>query len=96
MNTYSLYSDYTPADLLAHRAMVFINYSVMSFKFTEFYSMGLPLFVPSPRFYRERGGFGSDRSSASIYYCGPGKDKAFTVDKAPASSHPYNPNLVRS
>lgn len=49
--------------------IVFKPYSVMCYKLTEFYSMGIPLFVPSPRYFRDNGGLGNDRTSTSKPYC---------------------------
>lgn len=46
-----------------------VPYSVMSYKLTEFYSMGIPLIVPSPRYFRSHGGMGDDRTSTSEPYC---------------------------
>ncbi len=87
----SLYKHYELADLGQHRAIVYVAYSVMSFKLTEFYSMAIPLFMPSLKYYRTVHHFGPDRSSLSSFYC-----KNETLDKVmrahPNSIHMYSPN----
>jgi hypothetical protein len=89
----SLYDRYNLSNLVSHRAIVYIPYSVMSYKMSEFYSLGIPLFVPSVKLFRTVGGFGPDRSSLSRFYC-----KNVTLDHQmkmhPQSPHPYSPNAV--
>ncbi len=84
----SLYEDYGLGDLGRHRAIVYVAYSVMSFKLTEFYSMAIPLFMPSLKYYRTVHHFGKDRSSLSC--------KNETLNKVmrahPNSIHMYSPN----
>jgi len=41
---------YTFDDLVKFRAIVYLPYAVMSYKITEFYSMGIPLFFPSMKY----------------------------------------------
>jgi hypothetical protein len=72
---YDLYFKYVLGDLVSHRAIVFEPYSVMSFKFTEFYSLNIPLFVPSAAYWRKAGGIGQDRTSTSEPYCKTDKGK---------------------
>ena len=48
------YPKYSFQDLASNSAMVFPPYSVMSYKFTEFYQLGLPMFIPSFKFYKIR------------------------------------------
>ena len=90
VDTYKLYSHYKLSDLVSHRAIVYFPYAVMSFKLVEFYGLAIPLFMPSPRFFRNIHSFGGDRSSIS-FDCGNQ-----TLDKVmkphPTSTHPYSPN----
>lgn len=48
---YDLYKPYTPEDLGRHRAVITLPYSVMSYRHTELYALGIPLFAPSIKFY---------------------------------------------
>ena len=66
---YDLYQRYEISDLLKHQAIIFFPYSVMSFKLTELYSLAIPLFMPSPQFFKNNGGLGHDRTSTSYPYC---------------------------
>ncbi len=86
----SVYKHYELSDLGHHRAIVYFPYSVMSYKLTEFYSMKVPLFMPSMRYFHTHT-FGNDRTSLSPYYCkNPELD---TVMKPHSSSiHTYSPN----
>ncbi|XP_052788969.1 uncharacterized protein LOC128223697 isoform X2 [Mya arenaria] len=86
------YKHYTSNDLLRHRAIIYIPYSVMSYKLTDFYSINIPLFMPSPKFLRSRGGIGGDRTSTTPPYCNVDKDLPWKVSKHPTSHHSYNPN----
>ena len=92
VNVHSLYPRYEIMDLMNHWAMVFIPYSVMSYKLTEFYALGLPLFIPSPKWYRAHGGMGPDRASVSSNYC-KNLDLRHAMPKHVSSAHPYNPNI---
>ena len=87
-----IYSRYELSDLVRHRAVVYIAYSVMSYKLTELYSLAIPLFVPSIKFYKSVNSFGHDRSSTSAFYCN-NKHLNSEVKPHPTSSHPYNPNV---
>ena len=95
VDVYTLYKKYELSDLVSHRAIVYIAYSVMSYKLTEFYSLSIPLFMPSMKFYRNIRNFGADRSSLSKYHC-----KAPQLDDHmkphPSSIHPYSPNVEGS
>jgi hypothetical protein len=53
---HDLYPTYTLHDLVSHRAIIMLPYSIMSYKLTEFYALSIPLFVPSPKFYRNNNG----------------------------------------
>ena len=87
------YRYYKVEDVLKHRALVYAPYSVMSFKLTDFYSMNIPLFVPSARFYRTHGGLGPDRASTNEPYCPRSLKLTWAVQKHPSSYHGYNPNV---
>ncbi len=92
VDVYSLYKTYTLKDLVSHRAIVYIPYSVMSYKMSEIYSLGIPVFVPSVKFFRNNHGFGPDRSSLSRFYCkNPKLDDQ--MKPHPQSPHPYSPNV---
>eukprot|EP00094_Tigriopus_californicus_P014500 TCALIF_14119-PA protein Name:"Protein of unknown function" AED:0.39 eAED:0.39 QI:0/-1/0/1/-1/1/1/0/287 len=86
-----LYPKFTFQNLANHRAIILVPYSVMSFKFTEVYSLSIPIFVPSLKFFRTNGGMGPDRTSTSYLYCNnPKLNKQ--MPKHPRSTHPYSPN----
>ena len=87
-----LYPHYELSDLVSHRAIVYFPYSVMSFKLVEYYGLAIPLFIPSPVFFKNVNPFGPDRSSLSRFYCkNPGLDEV--MKPHPASTHPYSPNI---
>ncbi len=95
VNYKDLYPTYTLQDLVSHRAIIMLPYSVMSYKLTEFYSLSIPLFVPSPKFYLNNNGMGADRASVSHLYCNDRNlDKAMrpTLESG-FSSHIYSPNI---
>ena len=92
VDTYSLYHHYELSDLIQHRAIVYFPYSVMSFKLVEFYGLGIPLFMPSPRFFREVNSFGGDRATHT-HGCGS-NDIDKLMKPHPSSTHPYSPNTV--
>ena len=66
---HDLYTFYSLENLASHRAIIFLPYSVMSYKLTELYSLSIPMFVPSPRFLARNKGLGADRTSTSQPYC---------------------------
>ena len=87
-----LYKHYSMKNLLDHRALVYIPYSVMSYKMCEFYALGVPLFVPSVNFFMKEHNFGPDRPSISKYYCEkPSLEEI--IPAHPTSTHPYSPDL---
>ena len=99
-----MYPKYTPEDLGRHRAVVTLPYSVMSYKTTELYALGMPLFVPSIKFYSNyvdmgRGdhfGLGMDRTSTSNPYCSSDpklEEKMRPKNNNQKSIHPYSPNV---
>ena len=68
-------------------------YSVMSYKLTEFYSLGIPLFMPSPKFFRGLpNSMGADRS-INVHFCSGAKNQGLRRPKHPNSPHPYSPNI---
>ncbi len=92
---HDFYQRFTLSDLVSHRAIIMLPYSVMSYKLTEFYALGIPLFVPSLKFYRDIGGLGADRPSVSHWYCNnPNLEKEMrpTLESG-FSSHIYSPNI---
>ena len=66
----------------------------MSIKLVELYSLAIPIFMPSPQFFHEKGGLGPDRTSTSKPYCqeDPDLEKKMKpgLDK---SAHLYSPNI---
>ena len=90
---HSIYKRYQSSDLVKHRAIVFLPYSVMSYTLTELYSLCIPLFVPSMSFIRNvRRTVTDDRSSLSKLYCNHSElDQA--MKPHPSSIHPYSPNV---
>lgn len=93
---YNVYNFYKAEDLVNHPAVISLPYSVMSFRFTELYSLGIPLFVPSPKYFLENHGMGHDRTSTSEPYCD--KDPNLEEKMRPNidlgySEHLYSPNI---
>ena len=91
---YDVYKHYETNDLVNHPAVILLPYSVMSFRLTELYSLGIPLFIPSPKFFRNIGGMGHDRTSTSEPYCD--KDPLLEEKMRPGldlSTHLYSPNI---
>ena len=88
----SLYKHYKLSDLVSHRAIVYVPYSVMSYKLTELYSLSVPLFMPSIKSMQTTRFVSKDRSSLSSLYC---KNMSLDAVMHPnlASIHPYSPNL---
>merc|ERR1712083_662315 len=71
-----------------------MGYSVMNFRLVELYSLGIPIFIPSPKFFLNSGGIGHDRTSTSEPYCD--KDPKLEKKMRPAlnfSTHLYSPNI---
>ena len=90
-----LYSNFLFSNFVQHRAAVFLPYAVMSYKITELYVLGIPLFFPSMKYLRNIKPIGDDRTILAQYYCahtGLGlKDSDMVAH--PNSTHPYSPNL---
>ena len=87
---YKLYPHYELSDLVAHRAVVYFPYAAMSYKLSEFYGLGIPLFMPSPIFLRKINGIGDDR--AMLSRCRNQTSVVKKMKPDPRSTHPYNPN----
>ena len=90
-----LYKWYSFSDLVHHRAVVFLPYAVMTYKMTELYSMSIPMFIPSMRYFQNFRPLGPDRSMLSKIWCqskGPLKDSEMVPH--PSSIHPYSPNAL--
>ena len=89
-----LYNPYTFSNLASHRAIVFIPYAVMTYKLTEIYTMGIPLFIPSMKYYHNVHQFGPDRTMFSFIWCT--KERGTLTNPQmlphPTSIHPYSPN----
>ena len=91
---YDVYKFYKTRDLVSHPAVISLPYSVMSFRFVELYSLGIPLFIPSLKFFANIGGLGHDRTSTSEPYCK--KDPGLEKKMRPGfdlSTHLYSPNI---
>ena len=92
-----LYKFYSFSDLVKHRAVVFLAYATMTYKLSELYTMGIPLFLPSMNYYRNIKPFGPDRTIlAKEQWCGLAKGplKDSEMIPHPNSIHPYSPNAV--
>ena len=100
---HDVYKFYQPEDLANHPAIVSLPYSVMSYRTVELYTMGIPMFFPSIKFFmnftdigRNRNGMGWDRTSTSTPYCNLDhqlEEKMRPVPQNGYSTHPYSPNL---
>ena len=90
VDLFQLYPRYELSDLVSHRAMVYFPYAVMSYKLVEYYGMGIPLFMPSPKFFRNTHAFGNDRTSITRGCGTPELDEL--MKPHPKSTHPYSPN----
>ena len=103
VRVYDLYNFYTLQDLASHPAVIMLPYSVMSYRLTELYALGIPLFIPSPKFYlhhydpeSKKFGIGHDRTSTSEPYCTLQYNLESAMRpslKSNFSSHPYSPNV---
>ena len=91
VDVYKHYTRYELSDLVAHRAVVYFPYAAMSYKLSEFYGLGIPLFMPSPVFLRNVHSLGNDRSMLSR--CSGDQDAVKNMKPSPKSLHPYNPNI---
>jgi len=84
VQVYDIYPKYTPEKLGRHRAVITLPYSVMSYRTTELYALGMPLFVPSIKFYSNYNGLGNNSTDfkSTDNWLGLGWDRTST-------SHPY-------
>ena len=87
VQVYDMYPKYTPEDLGRHRAVITLPYSVMSYRTTELYALGMPLFAPSIKFYSNYFDMGGREPSNKTVdfnssWFGLGWDRTST-------SHPY-------
>ena len=92
-----LYKFYSFSDLVHHRAVVVLAYATMTYKLSELYTLGIPLFVPSMSYYRNIKAFGPDRTIlAKEQWCGLAKGtlKDSEMIPHPHSIHPYSPNAI--
>ena len=92
-----LYKWYSFSDLVHHRAVVFLAYATMTYKLTELYTLGIPMFLPSMRYYHNIKPFGPDRTILSDnQWCGLAKGtlRDSQMVPHPSSIHPYSPNAV--
>ena len=56
---------YSPLNLANHRAIA-IPYTVMTYKITEVYSLGIPLFMPTMKYLKTVSPIGIDRSWTNL------------------------------
>ena len=92
---HSVYPRFEPANIAKHKAAVMLPHSVMSYMTTELYALGMPLFVPSMKYWKKIGGIGEDRTIVgSPYGCGDTREFELTIANLTESSiHPYSPNV---
>ena len=95
VNVRTLYHNFLFSNFAQHRAAVFLPYAVMSYKITELYRVGIPLFFPSMKYLQNIRPIGDDRTILAQYYCARTglnlKDSDMVAH--PNSIHPYSPNL---
>ena len=91
------YSHFEPKDLARHKAAIMMPHSVMSYMTTELYALGMPLFVPSMKYWKNAGGLGYDRTVVGPPYdCDPKEVATFEKihsERIEKSVHPYSPNV---
>ena len=92
-DVHSIYRHYQLSDLVKHRAAVYMPYAVMSYKLTEVYSLNIPLFMPSMRYFRNvKRTIWHDRSSLGFWFCA-NQSLNNLMKPHPSSIHPYSPNV---
>ena len=90
VDVYKLYPHSTLSDLMAHRAIVFFPNSPVSHMLSEVYELGIPLFMPSPKFLR----MNKIMNKRTILgFCSNNKTTITAMKPDPKSTHPYNPNV---
>ena len=86
-----LYGHYRLADLMQHRAMVIMPYSVASIGLNEVHALGLPIFAPSAALMARSRDLGWDvQISNSPHYCRAGTEGG-VPPQHPDARHPYSP-----
>ena len=92
-----IYKHFVPEDLAKHKAAIMLPHSVMSYMTTELYALGIPLFVPSMKYWKTIGGLGYDRTVVgNPYECEENEVANFEKSLANLienSAHPYSPNV---
>ena len=92
-DVHSIYPHYQLSDLVKHRAAIYMPYAVMSYKLTEVYSLNIPLFMPSMRYFRNvKRTIWHDRSSLGFWFCA-NQSLNNLMKPHPSSIHPYSPNV---
>ena len=72
-----------------YSALVYCPYAVMSYKITEVYALGIPMFIPSLRFMRNVQRLVEDRGN----HCQSSQEKMIRDRTGvPSSIHVYSPN----
>ena len=103
-HVHDIYNFYQSKDLVNHPGVISLPYSVMSYRTVELYTMGIPLFIPSIKFFLnftdirhgQKNGMGWDRTSTSKPYCNIDSNlekKMRPSQEMGYSTHPYSPNL---
>ena len=99
---YKLYSYYTVDDLNNHPAVIILPYSVMSYRITELYALGIPIFILSLKFYlnyydsaNRQFSLGWDRTSTKTPYCKDytNPEQSMRPNITIETIHPYSPNI---
>ena len=90
-----LYKNFLFSNFVKHRAVVYLPYAVMSYKISELYTMGIPMFFPSMKYLQNIKPIGDDRTVLARYYCAHTRLGLKDSDMVahPNSIHPYSPNL---
>ena len=95
VNQQTFFPKFLFSNFVKHRAVVYLPYAVFSYKISELYSMGIPMFFPSMKYLQNIRTIGDDRTILARYYCahtGLGLKDSDMVPH-PNSTHPYSPNL---
>ena len=83
MNINKVYRQYQLADLVHHRAIVYLTYSMIPYKLKEIYSLAIPLFLPSMTFYQNVQFHAYNQFSQC---------KSHKFQHHVSTIHPYSPN----
>lgn len=98
VEVHKLYKRYKFSDLVNHRAIVYHGFPKVPHEFVELYFLGIPLFVPSMKFYHTYHSFDPDQSSylsKHNNYCIESSLNG-TMRPHPTTLHPYNPYIEGS